>query len=1111
MAAMMMSAPIDVGTVLKLKKSASIDDEISMISETTSNYMEDFHKVHSRSSSENNEFSLLSDEQEVHQAPCLVGRREEISLLQESLEEVIEKGTSIFVSVKGESGSGKTHLIETMRETFVERGGFFCCGKFDSSIMTSIPFAALSAAFSDVVDFCLHLPLDDQQQIKDNLKMALGNQVAVLKHFISNLYLLLGHLEDGGVDVDGTPSSSFDSQFQSTTKHSQAFDSFQLLCQKFLRTVSSDFPVLLFLDDLQWASKESLQLLKSLCMDSKSHRILVIASYRPHNFDTYNKDLDQFLGTEFFFSTKALEIHNFTPDQVETMLCHLLQGSRKQQNFESDIEELANVVFQKTSGNPYHVVSFMDSIRRTGLIKKSDDSSVWTWDTDLVRSETSLSENVADLVVLKIGKLHPFVQGVLKVASLLGFRFEIGLLETVVYNMFCQNKDEEEASVILQGVIQVSINQGLLEVIGDSDDGFLRFTHDRVQTTLYELLENDDAGGNSTKTLHLQIGRILLWQLQENRDDPDESLTFMVVEHLNRGLDIVTSPEEKTEICKLNLVASQFAIRRSAFQGASNYIGVGILLLEEKEDQTSFWDPSSELYSLALRVYSCASESYCSGGQFDLCEAASNVVIENAINILDKMPVYFSMVDALASQDKFSDALDLGLQVLAQLGEKVPRRAKFTHTGSEMARVAALLHKKSDDDLIGLPPMSEPQKQSATRLMLVLSMIAFFNQENLYYPYLWLRSMRMTLQHGRDRATAPIFATYGIINSIMGRYEAAYRFGALATKMSTQAGRWDDQSITIVLVNCFTSHWKKPIYSLVATFDKAYEQSMATGNTNFAVLAGISRLEADFVAGATLQQVEEQCEQACIMLKALNKKAFMKACLPIWQAVLNLMGGASEETGPLVLTGDVMTESDIVEDDCRSGYDLAISNAQNLKLWLACFFQDWDACLEMTQIIRRHPEIYFGLQAHFFSLSYTLFSGVAYFNLSRRSWRRRHLAKGKQALNRSKKWAEDGAPDAIPIYKLLTAEHTVASNSVKVLVERHATVKAEFDEAIVAYRKSGHVQFEALANERAGTILMELEQGSDGVSFLEEARRLYLKWGAVEKAEQIGNRLFLSQ
>ena len=1004
----------------------------------------------------------------------LLGRDSEIRLLQECVERV-SLGSSELLFVSGPSGVGKSSLVESLRLAMEESDTFYLAsGKFDQFIRRE-PFPAINAAFGELVDlFQRHSKADE---IVASLKNELSpEEIKILCSFVSNLQAVVG--------TPGDPH-------EFTLRHYQAFDGFKMICQKFLRILSSYATLCIFMDDVQWAEPESLQVLTSLAKDTKSTNVLLVTAYREPT-----ASLEEFLAQEFELFQSHMSLENLDEGTVNQTIASILDMEPPA------TQPLGELVYSRTMGNPYHVIQFMQTLHRNHLI--SSENKSWTWDLARIQSETFVSDNVADLILSKISSLHAFVQGMLKLGSCLGYQFDAEILKFVALGSLPPQNRAQMAEMYgtrIDQALAVGIKEGLLERC--SKHGEIKFTHDRVQQALYGLFSD-----NELPTLHLRIGRLLqeslnalddvrsllylvVRRLQDSLKESDEnvvSLLFLTVEQLNRGLAL-TEVEERVGIAELNLRASQIAMSKSAFQASTDYILVSCSLLADH------WESD---YDLTLRTYTTAAQYHCCTGRFEESKAAADAVLLHAKTSMDKMPVYYTMIDALGSQDLLSDALDLGSKILnKELQVKTPRRAHPGQIVAELGRVTRLLRRKTDDQLMDMPAVSDEVMAAAMRVTVALSMIAFFAQENMNYPFLWLRAMKLTLLHGQDRLTSPIFACHGIVNAFMGRYTAAHRFGMLSRKLITKTGAWDDEPVTETLICSFTSHWKLPIADQLPYYDKAFRVGLATGNTNFAVLADISKIETNFATGANLDDLEKECARCCNLLIALNKKTLMKACLPIWQCVLNLQGKSDD---PLILTGDAMDEDEVIDGDCQTGFDLAMSNAHQLKMTLSCLFQAWDDCANAARIMKSHPEIFLCISAHYFSLSFTLFSGVAYYNLARTSWRRRNLLAARRNLKRARYWVNINCPDASPVHAILMAEEMVFQKKFDKIEEAYRT-------AIDACQTAKQLHFEAFANERCGTVLTEMKEEAKAEAYTLKAMNLYKKWGAMAKYDQIRQRL----
>lgn len=1016
-----------------------LNDSMSMVSDVSG--LDDFEGGNESSQSA----AFLTSLDRVFQ-----GRDSEIQLLQQCVERV-SLGPSELLFVSGPSGVGKSSLVESLRTRMEDSDAFYLVsGKFDQYLRRE-PFSAISAAFGELADLLQQHP--QVHEIAAALRTELSpEEMQILCSFVSNLQTMRGS--------PGDPH-------EFTLRHYQAFDGFKMLCQKFIRIISSYATLCIFLDDVQWAEPESLQVLSSLAKDTKSTNVLLIAAYRE-----VTKPLEEFLAQEFDLTQSHINLENLDAEAVIQTVAIILKTDA------AKTQPLGELVYSRTMGNPYHAIQFMQTLQRNKLI--SMENKAWTWDLDRIQSETFVSDNVADLILSKITSLHAFVQGMLKLGSCLGYQFDDDLLKLVALGSLPPQNRAQMADIYgarIDQALAVGMKEGLLERCGKKNG--IKFTHDRVQQTLYGMFSE-----NEKPTLHLRVGRLLQESLEES-DENYDSLLFLAVEQLNRGIAL-TDVAERVGIAQLNLKASRLAMSKSAFQASTDYILVSCGLLADS------WESD---YDLTLQAFTTAAQYHCCTGRFEESKAAADAVLQHAKTTMAKMPVYYTMIDALGSQDLLSDALDLGSKILnKELHVKTPRRAHPGQIVAELGRVTRLLRRKTDDQLIDMPAVSDETMAAAMRITVALSMIAFFAQENMNYPFLWLRAMKLTLRYGQDRLTSPIFACYGIVNAFMGRYTAAHRFGMLSRKLITKTGAWDDEPVTETLICSFTSHWKLPIADQLPYYDKAFRVGLATGNTNFAVLADISIIETNFAIGANLDDLEKECARCCNLLIALNKKTLMKACLPIWQCVLNLQGKSDD---PIILTGDAMDEDEVIDEDCQTGFDLAMSNAHQLKMTLACLFQAWGDCADAARIMKSHPEIFLCISAHYFSLSFTLFSGVAYFNLAKASWRRRHIRAARRNLKRAQGWVNIDCPDALPVHAILVAEDLVFQN-------RSDKIEAAYGNAIAACRTAKQLHYEAFANERCGTVLAQTQGGeATANAYYFEAIRLYKKWGAMAKVDQI--------
>jgi predicted ATPase len=173
--------------------------------------------------------------------------------------------------VAGFSGICKTALINEVHKQIVKQRGYFIKGKFDQ-FNRNIPFSAFVQAFRDLMEQLLAESDIEIANWQQKTLKALGVQGQVIINVIPELERII---------CPQPPVSEL--------AGSAAHNRFNLLFGNFLRVLATkEHPLVLFLDDLQWADSASLNLLKLLMADSETGYLLILGAYRDNElFSTH--------------------------------------------------------------------------------------------------------------------------------------------------------------------------------------------------------------------------------------------------------------------------------------------------------------------------------------------------------------------------------------------------------------------------------------------------------------------------------------------------------------------------------------------------------------------------------------------------------------------------------------------------------------------------------------------------------------------------------------------------------------------------------------------------------------------------------------------------------
>src|SRR5262245_4780341 len=360
----------------------------------------------------------------------LYGRERDIETLLTSFDRVVTTGRPELVLVSGYSGIGKSSVVNELRKPLVPPRGLFAAGKFDQ-YKRDIPYVTVAQAFQSLLRPLLTKSEADLAHWRDALREAVGPNGRLMIDVVPELKLILGEQPP----VPDLPPRDAQRRFQ-------------LVFRRFIGVFArSEHPLALFLDDLQWLDAATLDLLEDLLTRAELQHLLLIGAYRDNEVDGAHPLMRKLGaiksagGTVNEITLGPLGQQHLEQLLVDTLRCEPERGA-----------PLAHLVHEKTGGNPFFIIQFMKSLADEDMVTFDHDAACWSWDLDRIHTK-GFTDNVVDLMIMKLGRLPVHTQTALQQLACLGHLTEITTLSTVL--------DTSQEQV--QAALWESLRQGLVE------------------------------------------------------------------------------------------------------------------------------------------------------------------------------------------------------------------------------------------------------------------------------------------------------------------------------------------------------------------------------------------------------------------------------------------------------------------------------------------------------------------------------------------------------------------------------------------------------------------------------------------------------------------------
>ncbi|MEM6423848.1 MAG: AAA family ATPase [Cyanobacteria bacterium P01_D01_bin.128] len=986
----------------------------------------------------------------------LYGREVEVQTLLNAFNRVAG-GTSELILVAGFSGIGKTAVVNEVHKPITQRKGYFIKGKFDQ-FNRNIPLSAFIQTLRDLIGQLLSESDTQLQQWKRKILHAIGENGQVIVEVIPELEIIIGQQPP-------VPKLS----------GSAAQNRFNLLLIKFLQVFTTEeHPLVIFLDDLQWADSASLGLINLVMSDVSSAYLLIIGAYRDNEvFPAHPLMLTLDEVRKVNSTINTITLASLSREDINCLVADAL-SCRK-----AVAHQLTDLIYQKTEGNPFFTTQFLSGLYEENLIQFDTELGYWGYDIAQVQ-QAVLLDDVVEFMAQRLQKLPADTQEMLKLAACIGNQFNLGNLAIV----------SEQSSIDVANALWRALQAGLVlpnsqtykffqsEATDPADADrsvnlTYRFLHDRVQQAAYSLIPNDQK-----QTTHLKIGRLLLEKSSES--ERDEKL-FDIVSHLNIGHPLITLSKQRDELAQLNLRAGQKAKSATAYRSAINYLTQGIELLES--------DHWKSQYALSLALHEAIAEAIYLSGAFEQLDAIVDITLKSARTLLDKIAIYETKIQAHMAQNQLTDAIKTGLNVLKQLGIELPQTPNNVQILIGLVKTKFLLRGRAPKDLVNLPIMTKPEKLAAMRILSSMISPSFIGAPKLL-PLVTFQQVQLSIQYGNMPLSAFAYAWYGtILCGVFTDINIGYEFGQLALNILEKFNAKDLRCRTGFTVNSFINPWKQHLSLTVPGLQSAYQSGVETGDLEYAAWSALLQGIHLYWGGDELSNLSSVLQARNEAIRPWKQNNALVYNQIYYQAALNLTGNAPE---PSSLSGPHYSETQDLPAQLAAGDRTGLFLSYLQQLQLHYLFDEIPEAVEAANYAKQHEDAGTAMFPNVPLYLYDSLTQLATCATATRAERRRLLRNVTKNQRKLKKWSQFAPENSLHSWYLVEAE--------KCRVLRQTTSAIDYyDRAIAAAKASAYQPEEALAHELAAKFYLNWDKQKIAATYMQSAYYCYARWGAKAK------------
>ena len=1014
----------------------------------------------------NFEAGLNDNTEQYKQSQKLYGRENERNELLGYFND-LNQLKSMLVLVAGYSGVGKSALIRHIKFPIIQSKGIFISGKFDQ-FKKDIPYYAFIEAIQEFINNLLSESDDKISVWRERITSVLGDNAGLITEVIPQLSKI----------IEKQPAVP---KLQPAEQEAR----FHMVLLDFMYVFSTPgSPLVIFLDDLQWADLPSLNLVKRIVENPRQDRILILGAYRDnevekgHPLSITLKQINESTG-----QVKIIHIKSLNQETTSQITADSFGMDQVQAN------ELGKHVFTKTKGNPFFIHSFLKSLYDKKLIKK-DPVKNWIWDQKEI-DELGYTDNVIDLMTEGLINLPKYTQEVLKYAAVLGNTFSLADLSDSTE--MSQSKVYNDLKPAIKGGYLSSIDKkyralALSSVSSDYEiepqnsgkTAQFTFTHDKVQQAACSLISSSELA-----FMHLRIGRLLLVNREESQLHDG---IFELLNHFVISSHLIENKEEKIRITELCLIAG-----RKAKDSTSYNLGVHFLMLAKNLLGSNSWIENYRLtYNVLFELGEC---EYLNDNPATAEHYFEEILGHSGTNF-EKLRVYYVHSSLYLKIGNTNESLRLGLEAAKLYNIHFPKNKRAIQVAAlfTMSKYLFLFSTKYRDpeSLLRLKDCDNEEIIALNKFLIDLATSAYQQDQNLMILVIF-KIVKLYLKEGFTDASGWGFSGFSVVVlSALKMPKRGFNLWDITIKLHQKTHSPLIKWRLNYTVLSFYNHWRTPIRQGYDRILETIKACVLNGDHIFTGYSVALYLRSRFTAGENLKEILDSSEEHLTLIKN------GKGGLDFFQCFHQLVKALNGQTGLNSWDDPTFNSVETLERLNQEGNKTKLAFFHSAKCYYLYFFGRHREAIDESQIVLKYSENFLGdlLEvSHAFYTSLSISSCYENFNPQEKT---KYLGVFKRHLKEMKLWTKGCPENYSQHYYLLQAELYALNNQSEKAFQC-------YEQSIQLAAANGYKYVEAIANERVAILCSKKQFFKQSENYLRDAWEAYYSWGADAKCKQLEN------